>query len=594
MVAIFFEYFRHRGPGAASGAIIATAGGPGASITQNSFLRDAHLGLFDPLRAKRDVILLDQRGVGRSGAIDCKRAQHGSAHVYRDVRACGKQLGFAAPLYGSADVALDIEAVRAALGIDKLDFYGGSGAALDIQAYAVRFPAHLRVAVLDSPGTSLGFNDFDPGSPRGFKRAVRLICARSGSCRAERRNAVSSLAWLARRLRNRPLKGVGRDASGHRHRLRVTESFLLWLILNTDAGGYVSDSEIGAAADALRGGDRVPLLRLAAEEDIPPFEDSGDPKVFSVGDNLARFCTDLRMPWDKSASLATRLRQWRAARAALPQIVFSPFSIDGWLAPFPIGPIDPDACIEWPAPGRQVAPPVPRGAKFPAKVPALILSGDLDFETGSPAARRLAKAWPHSRFVEIANSGHHTALNSRRDCSQPMVVNFVAKLKPGNTRCASRTRFTFPSVGRFALTAARARPAKRRRGDDSTKTDRKVATVATAAVTDAFRRSFLHMNPGPGVGLRGGTFSDNFRPGCCDIDTLHRVRFARDVAVTGTTRYHFNSESITATITVDGPGRENGKLHISGAWFALRHKATVLKINGKLGGRRVVLRVPAT
>jgi len=160
-VNIFFQYYRHRDPSPASEAILVTDGGPGFSATHSPFPSEFHRDRFDRLRDTRDLILLDQRGVGRSDAIDCEQVQHGTSHVYRDVRACGKQLGFAAPLYGSGDVALDIEAVRRALGIAKLDFYGRSYAAQDLQSYAVRFPHRLRSAVLDVPATTLGFNDFD-------------------------------------------------------------------------------------------------------------------------------------------------------------------------------------------------------------------------------------------------------------------------------------------------------------------------------------------------------------------------------------------------------------------------------------------------
>jgi pimeloyl-ACP methyl ester carboxylesterase len=596
-VPIFFEYYQHRNPGPTNEAILATLGGPGASLTQldgggvSDFFSQV---LFDPLLDTRDLILLDQRGVGRSDAIDCEQVQNGSEHIYRDVRACGKQLGFASSLYGSDDVARDIEAVRAALGIDKLDFYGGSYAALDIQAYAVRFPGHLRSAVLDSPSTTLRDDDFDFLGLQANKRSIRLICERSPSCSAERRDTLQSLAWLARRLRRQPLEGAGYDTSGNPHHVRLTEAQLIWSVIQTDAGGFVSLSEIGAAADALRAGDPVPLLRLAAEGEAAP-GDGGDPVAEnSQGDFYARFCTDFSMPWDKNASIPTRLRQWRAVRDALPRDRFSPFSIDGWLAPFPIGPIGPDPCIVWPAPQRRVAPPIPPGAKFPGNVPALILSGDLDFDAPSAGGRLVARAWPNSRFVEIANSGHHTAVDGRFDCSDELVVNFISKRRPGDAGCASATGFgVIPAVGRFAATAAHARQAHAIAGDRSTRADRKVATVATAAVTDAMRRTFLDFEQKSGRGLRGGTFS--VEPGETGVtDNLNGVRFARDVVISGTVEYTFETESVDATITVSGPGTEDGTLEVTGVWFATLHEATVLEVNGKLGGRSVSLRVPAT
>ena len=604
-IPIFFEYFRHRDPGPARRAILVTEGGPGSSITQDGFIGPFYRDLFDPLLRKRDLILLDQRGVGRSDAIDCEPLQHasdlGSPHIYRNVRACGKQLGRAARLYGSGNVALDIEAVREALGIAKLDLYGGSAAGQDVQSYAVRFPRHVRSAVLDSPFVASNFDapgsqldDFSTDSAHALPHVADLLCARSESCSAERANAHGNVAWLAQRVRRHPLDGTGYDAQGTPHQVHVTETFLAWTILNADDFGFTSLSEIGAAADALRAGDRVPLLRLAAESDASD-GDAGDPTAFSVGDNFARFCTDNRFSWDKNAPIATRMRQWRHARDALESGRFDPFSVDGWLAR-PISPVGPDPCIVWPAPKRHVPPPIPHGAKFPGRVPALVLTGDLDLSLPPPDSKPLTRLWPHSDYVEIANSGHHTATNTRSDCADPIIVHFIAKLRPGDTSCARvANAVSFPGVGRFALIADDARPAAVNQGDGdhSTPADRKVATVATAAITDAFRRSFIQSEQAPGVGLRGGTFSINFGDAKATVQ-LASARFAKDVAVSGTADYSYESQAIDATVTVDGPGSEDGTLHVTGVWFGFGVPNTVLQIRGSLCGRQVALQVPAT
>src|SRR5262249_58591418 len=95
---------------------------------------------------------IDQRGTGLSRPINCGSIQNGvTGNVYTAFAQCASQLGASANDYGSGDVGLDIDAVRAALGIDRFDFYGGSYAAADIQAYAARFGQHLAAVVLDSP-----------------------------------------------------------------------------------------------------------------------------------------------------------------------------------------------------------------------------------------------------------------------------------------------------------------------------------------------------------------------------------------------------------------------------------------------------------
>ena len=372
---------------------------------------------------------------------------------------------------------------------------------------------------------------------------------------------------------------------------------MLWSLLGSDAGGDVAPSEIGAAAEALRHGDRRPLLRLAAENAGPFFGDEGKAINFSAGENFARYCNDNPMPWDKAAERSVREQQYEAARAGLPEDAFAPFSISAWLAPLPTGPIGPDACIDWPSPSYDVPPPIPTGSQLPGNVPALVLTGDIDLSTVSSTARLLANAWPNSHLVTIVNAGHHTAtpLGGRNQCSDAIIVDFIADLTPGHTRCASKVGSVLPSVGRFAERAAQARQAKRAGGDHSSAAGRRVTTVAVAAATDAIRRNFLFGNVGPGVGLRGGKFEVRLNDaGNGIVAELDKARFARDVAVTGRVRYGFNSEVLRAKIKVRGPRGQRGRLRMTGLWFAFFHDASWFKVHGKLGDRRVNLRVPAT
>lgn len=604
-VRLFFEYYRHSKPGPANKAIMLSEGGPGYSVTETQFEAPFYHDTFGPLLKHRDLIMLDQRGVGRSGAIRCKGLQHhadfASPRILHRVARCGRQLGRRASLYGSGDVARDMNAVRRALGIKKLDLYGGSYAGQDVQSYAARFPKHVRSAILDSPFSASLFDsgrspldDFGTDLSHAGPGVASRLCARSQSCARERDHARIVIAWLAKRLRNQPLVGTGLDANGNAHDVDVTEGFLGWNLLQSDAGGYAAPSEIAAAAAAFKAGDDVPLLRLAAENDGGN-ADSTPAKVFSDGDNVARTCTDLRFPWSKSAPVKKRKRQWRHARSQLPDGQFGPFSVNGWLTR-PPSPIAPDPCIAWPAPKRHTLPAVPRHAKFPGKVPALIVTGDLDLSLPPPDSKPLTRLWPHSHFVKIRGAGHHTFF-SAMSCADPMIVRFIRKRKPGNTRCARKfpSKNSFPAVGRFPLTAADAREAAVNDGgvDQSTSTDRKVATAASAAITDAFRRTFLQSQTGPGPGLRGGTFTSSFGADSATAQ-LASARFTTDVAVSGTADYLFQNQAIDATVTVDGPGSEDGNLDVNGVWFGFGIPTTTLDVTGTLHGRSVSLTVPAS
>lgn len=100
--------------------------------------------------------------------------------------------------------------MRAALGIDKFDYYGSSYAAMDIQAYAARFPAHLRSVVLDSPAVLSVEGPWFAAEAAQIVEAVRLVCGCSASCSANNPHPVADLRWLINRLRTKSVKGTGR------------------------------------------------------------------------------------------------------------------------------------------------------------------------------------------------------------------------------------------------------------------------------------------------------------------------------------------------------------------------------------------------
>ena len=280
------------------------------------------------------------------------------------------------------------------------------------------------------------------------------------------------------------------------HDVVVDESFLAWFLMWSNQGGFASLSEIGAAADALEAGDEAPLLRLAAEHDFNFVFSEGAPKAFSAALNWARYCTDVPFAWDKSAPLATRQAQFEAARDALPDDTFAPFSVEGLARAAPRGRLR--ARSLHPVAGARRACRARFAQRdFPADVPALIMTGDLDLDTPTAEAEKLQAAWPGSELIEIENAEHTPATTAQFECAAKLTRGFMKNLALGDTSCAA-DRDTFPS--RRAGTSLRWRRTRFRRRfrksgtDESTELDRKVATAAVAAITDAVRRAFLQQN----------------------------------------------------------------------------------------------------
>jgi pimeloyl-ACP methyl ester carboxylesterase len=216
-IRIYFELYLHSGPGSAESAILANFGGPGVTTTGNRY------DVLEKFRQNLDVhdlLLIDDRGRGFSGTLgvtNCLEAQHGTAPWDRALADCSTELGTAASRYGTGDIAQDTEAVRAALGYDKVDYIGLSYGGTDVSAYATRFGGHLRSIVLDSPSGAPNLDEFvfEQSRTQADPRIVRLDCARSPTCSADHPYPVAELNRLVRTVRNSPVEGDAFDANGN-------------------------------------------------------------------------------------------------------------------------------------------------------------------------------------------------------------------------------------------------------------------------------------------------------------------------------------------------------------------------------------------
>ena len=131
--------------------VLSIEGGPGFSTTAD---RSARIQLWRPLSARRDLLLVDLRGTGRSGPLDCPAfRRHILGYIDRAAR-CAAQLGPSRDAYDTSQSVQDLAAVLRALGIGRVDLYGDSYGSYAAQAFALRYPGKLRSLVLDSAPTS--------------------------------------------------------------------------------------------------------------------------------------------------------------------------------------------------------------------------------------------------------------------------------------------------------------------------------------------------------------------------------------------------------------------------------------------------------
>ena len=178
---------RHRAidPEQRIGSLFINAGGPGVPASELIKYIDpgSETSTFSPdVVARFDVVGMDPRGVGESGAVRCltdeQRAEQATedrdpsipggkplGQLLKDARTFTKgcvthqDRAFLASL-STDNVARDLDQVRAAIGEEQITFYGASYGTVVGPMYATLFPDRVRQMVIDAPvDTDLWQND---------------------------------------------------------------------------------------------------------------------------------------------------------------------------------------------------------------------------------------------------------------------------------------------------------------------------------------------------------------------------------------------------------------------------------------------------
>ena len=98
------------------------------------------------------MLLVDLRGTGLSGALDCPALRKTVADYVRRAGRCARQIGPRRDLYGTHAAANDVAAVLDALRVPRVDLYGDSYGSYFGQVFAARHGDRLRSLVLLQSG----------------------------------------------------------------------------------------------------------------------------------------------------------------------------------------------------------------------------------------------------------------------------------------------------------------------------------------------------------------------------------------------------------------------------------------------------------
>ncbi|HJV61409.1 MAG TPA: alpha/beta hydrolase [Albitalea sp.] len=133
------------------------AGGPGQSAIGAA---PQVLPLFTRLNNRRDIVFVDQRGTGRSAPLECEdpryrplAAQSDPERQVAEMAACREALRkrpYGGLRFFTTTIAMqDLDAVRRALGAERINLVGASYGTRAALEYQRQFPSHVRRSVID-------------------------------------------------------------------------------------------------------------------------------------------------------------------------------------------------------------------------------------------------------------------------------------------------------------------------------------------------------------------------------------------------------------------------------------------------------------
>jgi pimeloyl-ACP methyl ester carboxylesterase len=381
-------------PSRAGEPVFILAGGPGQAATEFYALAAPALA---PIGRRHALVLLDQRGTGGSNRLDCDFPDDLAVvtpppeELSRLSAACLAKLPGRPQFYTTSVAVRDLDAVRSALGYETLSFYAVSYGTRVAQHYLRHYPGRVRAAILDGvvpPQTILG-----ESLAQDAERALELIfarCAAQPSCRAVFPDPAGDYAALHRQLAAAPLKLTVTDpATG----APTTVAFG-----PDELAGTVRLLSYSATTSAL-----LPLLLHEAK----------DGRAQPLAAQLLMFSRtlDLTLAYGMHNSVACSedVPSFGPPDPALAHTYLGRTEYDSLVAlckPWPPGVVDPDL-----------------HAPLRARIPALILAGELDPISPPAFAIAAAQGFSDHKLVVVRGQGHGQIAVG---CTPELMARFLA------------------------------------------------------------------------------------------------------------------------------------------------------------------------
>lgn len=382
--------------------IFLLAGGPGMGATDLAELADRAMRR---LREWRDIVLVDQRGTGESNPLDCDLVDADSVYYVLEgklptekMRECLNGLDANPRLYTTPIAMDDLDDVRAALGYETLNLWGGSYGSRAALVYLRRHEERVRSVIVDGLAPPAIRMPLHVGED-AWRAMDRLFedCRREPSCAAAYPDLRQTYEVLVEGLADSPRKVEARHPrTGETFEIEVTRHGVI-LLLRAALYNAEMSRLIPLVIQRASLGDYGPLLALS-----DPWVDLDD--AVSVGMMFSVLCAE-DITWVSEAE-----HQGLRAESFLGAAI-----LDMWGG----------VCEFWPR-GE-----LPAGYHDPvvSDKPVLVLSGSEDPVTPPRWGAAVAEHLSNSAHVVVPGAAHGTLATG---CVPRLMAQFVEEASVEN------------------------------------------------------------------------------------------------------------------------------------------------------------------
>jgi pimeloyl-ACP methyl ester carboxylesterase len=382
--------------------VVLVGGGPGEGVTGAApYMPQA----FPEILAHRDVLLLDQRGTGKSNGLFCAfgitredpQPAYDAMFPLEGVKACRKESEERADLtkYLTTIAVEDMEEVRSRLGYGKLNLIGGSYGTRFVQEFMRRHPESVRTATLQGLAAMDQRMPLDHG--RDGQRSLDLLlllCEEDPACREAFPDLRNELWAVLDRLERAPGRATldnpltDEEVTVSVGRGMFAES--LRSLLYNPSGA----AELPFLVHRAHEGDFVPFFKTTLPWRVFVELDLANGLYLSItcSEDVAWFTEDDARVHNRG----TALGDFRTAAQL-------------------------GACTVWPA------TEIPADFREPVTtdLPVLILDGELDPVTPPRFARDAVKHMPNALLVVIPNGHHGWDGLTNEDCVEGLLLDLL-------------------------------------------------------------------------------------------------------------------------------------------------------------------------